>query len=288
MKRRILIFASVLAAALAATATRAGADVLSDSDKTHFRAALEAAVDHGAWERALRFAAETKDPLARKVLRWLSLSDGSSGASFAEITAFMAENPDWPRQVALSRRAEEAMNIGVSHAEVLAWFKNRAPVSPVAMVRLAEAQWQTGKKAEAQATIRKAWIDGNFGSVIGVSSSNTRVAGSLLLDGRRVRPRPLQVRPGVIFNESLRVEGATARRPGPPTDREERETALPPVIEKETSCASSPVPSQRRFPIGWPSGFSSWARPSSSRPAPKAGGRPPPRWQARRSGRTGH
>jgi soluble lytic murein transglycosylase len=161
MKRRILHLAA-LVFSLAFSAPAARADVLSAEDKTHFRAALEAAVDHGAWDRAYRFAAETKNPLAQKVLRWLSLSDGSAGASFAELTEFITANPDWPRQVALTRRAEEAMNDAVPNAAVLAWFKDRSPQSPMGMVRLAEAQWQTGKKAEAEATIKRAWVEMNF------------------------------------------------------------------------------------------------------------------------------
>jgi soluble lytic murein transglycosylase len=160
VKRRILLALAVFALLAAAPAARAA--LLSAEDKLHFRAALDSALDHGAWDRADRFAAETKDPLARKVVRWLALSQGASGASFAEITDFMKANPSWPRQVSLARRAEEALNDGVPTAAILAWFKDRQPHTPMAMVRLAEAQWQTGKKAEAQDTIRRAWVEGNF------------------------------------------------------------------------------------------------------------------------------
>jgi soluble lytic murein transglycosylase len=161
VKRRILI-ASVLSVVLGAWAGAPLADVLTPSDQNHFRAALEAALDRGAWERAGRFAAETKDPLARKALRWLFLTEGAAGTSFAEIAGFIADSPDWPRQVTLARRAEDAMTDGMPPATVLAWFKDRTPVSAMGMVRLAEAQWQTGRKAAAEATIRRAWVEGNF------------------------------------------------------------------------------------------------------------------------------
>ena len=160
MKRHFFLVLAVLSAlAVFAPATRA--DLLSSDDKTHYRAAFEA-IERGAWDRAERFAAEAKDPLPKKILRWLSLSDGSSGASFGEIAEFMAANPDWPRQAALARRAEEAMTDGTPKAQVLAWFKGRQPQSASGMMRLAEAMWQTGKQKDAEALIHRAWVEANF------------------------------------------------------------------------------------------------------------------------------
>jgi soluble lytic murein transglycosylase len=160
VKRRIYLVPA-LVAVLASLVPAARADLLSADDKAHYRAAFEA-YERGALDRAERFALEAKDPLPRKVLRWMALTDGSAGASFAEVTQFIAANPDWPRQVQLARRAEESMTDSTPNEVVLNWFKDREPQGGPGMVRLAEALWQTGKKAQAEALIRRAWTEANL------------------------------------------------------------------------------------------------------------------------------
>ena len=60
----------------------------------------------GDWTQAYAQAGQSKDPLALKIVRWLDYSRGTAGGRFAEIAAFIDQNPDWPAQKKLRRRAE--------------------------------------------------------------------------------------------------------------------------------------------------------------------------------------
>jgi soluble lytic murein transglycosylase len=141
----------------------ASAQSLSPDD----RAIYESAFSHARgsqWDLAERSAEPARDRTLAKVLRWLRLQDERSGASFQDHVAFLKANPDWPKLDAIARRAEEAMSNGVSDAEVLAWFANRRPLTADGRVRLAEALYGSGRKAEAERMIRDAWVEADFGA----------------------------------------------------------------------------------------------------------------------------
>ena len=59
----------------------------------------------------------------------MALSRGASGASFADIAAFITQNPDWPGQSTLRQRAEEAI-AGALDAAVREWFQRFRPPRP--------------------------------------------------------------------------------------------------------------------------------------------------------------
>jgi len=63
-----------------------------------------AAAKSGKWTTALKLAAKRPDPVADKLLVWLSLTSGRVSAGFAEIAGFIERNPDWPQQGELPRR----------------------------------------------------------------------------------------------------------------------------------------------------------------------------------------
>ncbi len=143
----------VLIGALAATSAWA----LSPEDRQIYRAAFAAArgVDSAG---ALHLAAQAKDPLLRKVLTWQALSRGSTRASFAEIADFISQNPDWPGQLTLRQRAEEAI-VGASDATVRDWFQRFNPVTPYGKLRQAELLLAGGQQAAALAQIRGVWVN---------------------------------------------------------------------------------------------------------------------------------
>jgi soluble lytic murein transglycosylase len=152
---RSVLFLAFLAVCLAVAAPRAQA--LSSEDRQIYRAAFAAAKGTDS-PGALRLAAHARDPLLRKVLTWMALSRGASGASFADIAAFIAQNPDWPGQLTLRQRAEEAI-AGASDAAVREWFGRFHPVTPYGKLRQAELMMADGQKAAAAAQIRDVWIN---------------------------------------------------------------------------------------------------------------------------------
>src|SRR5271169_1391120 len=68
----------------------------------------DAAIRAGRWADAQLAAAGYADPVANKLVTYYRLL--APGAATAdEISAFMAQSPDWPNQALLERRRQEAL-----------------------------------------------------------------------------------------------------------------------------------------------------------------------------------
>jgi soluble lytic murein transglycosylase len=145
--------------ALGGTAWAAG--LLADGDAKALKAGLEA-VDDNKPGRARSRGRAIKNPVGAKILLWARLTKPNPKADFAEISAFMAENPDWPGQKNLQRRAEEALSAKIPDDVVLAWFEDREPLSGYGKARLGQALMASGEESRGREIIRDAWINGNF------------------------------------------------------------------------------------------------------------------------------
>ena len=156
---------------------------LSEPDLQAARTAL-AAAQSGDWPRAYASAAAIGDPLPLKIVRWLDYSRPGAPGRFADIAEFIEKNPDWPRQKALRRHAEEALT-GESDAVAADWFRRHPPVSGVGKVREAEIMLTSGDLAPARGTTSRA--PGNSASRS--SSSVATASGAVSLTGAR-RDRP--------------------------------------------------------------------------------------------------
>ena len=135
----------------------AGSPQLALSDAIRYRAAF-AAARAGAWSEALSLAAEGEHPLPAKILRWLYFVAPQTDASFAEVSAFIDANPDWPLPAALGRNAERALLHEEAPARVmLTWFAGNPPRSGDAMAAYALALRGAGRETEAFDWARRAW-----------------------------------------------------------------------------------------------------------------------------------
>ncbi len=133
---------------------------LSDADRQIYREAFQAARS-GDWALAGRRADKGHDPLLAKVLWWLNLTRGSSGALFTDFTDFITANPDWPGQMAMRQHAEEAM-AGVSDRTLGQWFDRFAPVTPAGKFKQADIWIAEGRVQQGEARIREVWAKGDF------------------------------------------------------------------------------------------------------------------------------
>jgi soluble lytic murein transglycosylase len=163
------IIAGVALCAAAVSLNARGADAqglsspgLSSKDRSVYETAF-AHARSGRWDDAERVAETATDQVLAKVVRWLRLQDDRSGLGFNDYAAFINANPDWPKPETLIRRAEEAMTAGIPDADALAWFERRRPLTADGRIRLAEALYGSGRKDEAERTIRSAWIEADFG-----------------------------------------------------------------------------------------------------------------------------
>jgi soluble lytic murein transglycosylase len=147
--------------ALIAPIASAGAASLSADDARLLKKALKA-IDEGKYPSDVKSSDKISNPVARKILTWTALIRPDPSNGFSQIAAFMAENPEWPDQVGLQRRAEEALSERTPDDVALKWFAEHPPISADGRTRQAEAWLATGKHAEGIAALRDVWINGDF------------------------------------------------------------------------------------------------------------------------------
>jgi soluble lytic murein transglycosylase len=152
-----LLFAGLCV--LVALAAAARAETAADS------AALAAvtAARAGDWTKAYTDAGQSKNPLAMKVVYWLDYTRASPSGRFVEIAAFSQQNPDWPLQKTLRRRAEAAI-ASESDDSAAEWFKRYPPISGPGQMRAAAIVINRGNVDAGAAALRTAWITGDFTS----------------------------------------------------------------------------------------------------------------------------
>jgi soluble lytic murein transglycosylase len=134
---------------------------LSAQDREIYARAFDAG-EHGDWIGAKGLASQGHDAIAGKLIQWRYLLDKNSGASFVEISAFLANNPNWPARDTLYSRAENAIAPTMDPRAIVAWFGSRDPVSGIGKVRLGEALVATGNAARGNMLIQQGWIESSF------------------------------------------------------------------------------------------------------------------------------
>lgn len=160
----VLRAAVVALSVFAATGSAAAlADELSAADEALYARAY-AAADRGGWEEALTAAQAARNPVLAKALTWRRMLEPRSGLTFAEISRFASDNPDWPLRTTLLRRAEEAIGLREDPTQVYAWFQDKTPVSADGWMALAQALDQLGRREELAKAVRTAWRTAGFGT----------------------------------------------------------------------------------------------------------------------------
>ncbi len=146
---------------LANGAAFADAGGLSAADIKLYKQAF-AAADRDQWPQARALAAKAKNQLPAKVIQWMDLVRPGPGRSFAEMTAFLAKNPNWPLRGTLQAQAERAMPHDTDAKSVVQWFTGREPQTGKGATRLVAALVATGNTARATQVARDAWLGLDF------------------------------------------------------------------------------------------------------------------------------
>jgi soluble lytic murein transglycosylase len=117
-----------------------------------------AAIRADRWTEAETIAAQNRDPVARKLVTYFRLL-APGAATAVEITAFLADNPDWPNPPLLDRRRQEALAREPDDASAAALCaRGEATLAP-AMLRCATALRATGQPDQAAALALEAWVN---------------------------------------------------------------------------------------------------------------------------------
>jgi soluble lytic murein transglycosylase len=100
------------------------------------------------------------DAIANTIYEWKTLSQSDSFA-FASYANFLINHPSFPDEMAMRRNAERMLRPDMESADqVVAFFRKYPAVSPSGNLRLAEALSGRGKRDEARAAARAAWLGG--------------------------------------------------------------------------------------------------------------------------------
>ncbi len=130
---------------------------LNKTDYDNFHTTLEL-IKKNKWPQAKKVA--TKNSTILSVYEWFYALDSKSEATFKEITKFINQHPNWPKQEQLENNAESKIDETVSKQDLLKWFANRQPTSAKGMLALAQAIENDREKSTA--LIKKAWLVSDF------------------------------------------------------------------------------------------------------------------------------
>jgi soluble lytic murein transglycosylase len=136
--------------------------------------------NRGNWQGARTEAAMARDPLVAKLVAWRTLRLKEKTSTFAEISGFLAANPDWAGLMPLRRHGERNMPDTMSASAVVAWFSQLPPITGEGKYRLGSALVASGGRESGTALLREAWTDHDI---------NGRTERKLVGDhGRLLRP----------------------------------------------------------------------------------------------------
>ncbi len=129
----------------------------SRGDLARLKVAVDAARNSRAKE-ALAAAAQIQDPVARKLVYWMVIRQSPNDFGFDNIAAFIEENPGWPTQSTLRRRAERVLfQENRNPDRALRFFAQQPPLSGEGKVALARALAANGNSSDAAQWVRGAW-----------------------------------------------------------------------------------------------------------------------------------
>ncbi|MEE8333269.1 MAG: lytic transglycosylase domain-containing protein [Alphaproteobacteria bacterium] len=151
----------LLIAVMAGGEPAAAASLLSGGDRTRYKQAFKAAAK-GYWRQARRIARRGKDSLPRKILTWRAMTQRDAHFDFADVTRFIAANPDWPYQRTLRRNAERAISETTKPEAILAFFAGREPRTADGMIAFGETLIETDRTEDGEKWLRRAWREGRF------------------------------------------------------------------------------------------------------------------------------
>ncbi len=98
--------------------------------------------------------------ISSALARWNSLRQ-TDGLPFSSYASFLTRYRDWPGETALRKTAERAINPdATAPGEVVSFFRQLPPLTPVGHARHAFALAATGDAANAREAARKAWHGG--------------------------------------------------------------------------------------------------------------------------------
>lgn len=146
------------------------ASELSRNEVTTYRNAITAA-SNGRSAQAVRSVSRTQNEVAKDVVQWYALQQGSIPADFNTYASFIRNHADWPRCIEienklqcdlLRKQAELRVSESSNPASVVEHFTANPPLSMRGLVAYAGALDKTGHAGDAEAAIKTFWVNGSM------------------------------------------------------------------------------------------------------------------------------
>ena len=139
------------------------ADATPQKKNSKILKAVKLAID-GKHKKARELRPQIKALGAGELLDWFYVRSSKSGASFDDISSFMANHADWPQMNTIQARAEATLYLRTQAPDqVLQHFKTYPALTALGLIAQARALLKTGKPERASQLVRTAWRDYDFG-----------------------------------------------------------------------------------------------------------------------------
>lgn len=115
------------------------------------------AIKDEKWTQAYKLAKDLDDPLMMKIYYWQRFQSDDNQGSFAGISRFVRQNPDWPSMSSVRYQLEERLTGRENQAAILRWFEEYAPITPQGFIAQAQALLRVNKRDEFKALINEWW-----------------------------------------------------------------------------------------------------------------------------------
>ncbi|MFC3229120.1 transglycosylase SLT domain-containing protein [Marinibaculum pumilum] len=142
--------------------TAAGNRISGDRPNPLEARAAFAAVDARRWAEALAAAKRSGSAALVDYVTWYRFTRENSGATFGQIAAFVDAHPEWPWQITLRTRAEQAIDGSTDPRQMIAWFDRHPPVSGIGMIHYGAALIDAGRTNDGTLWVRRGWREGEF------------------------------------------------------------------------------------------------------------------------------
>tara|TARA_B100000029_G_scaffold422048_1_gene428579 strand:- start:978 stop:3194 length:2217 start_codon:yes stop_codon:yes gene_type:complete len=132
--------------------------VLSKRDFKIAKSTFEA-IENKKWKKAINLSKKARDKVLYNLVNYLYLKKAVNTASFYDYTAFINNNPDFPRINRLRYLAEHKINLNSSSPKsILKWFNGKDPLSDFGKIKLGEIYLSLGNTEKGSKLIKEGWI----------------------------------------------------------------------------------------------------------------------------------
>lgn len=163
------VYPLVLAFSLLAPVTVQSGE-LSQSERTAYRNAISAAA-RGRSAEAVHDVRRTRNEVAKDVVQWYALQQGTLKADFPAYAAFIRDHADWPRCIEIQdklqcdlmrKQAEARITDKDSSADIINFFQKNPPLTTGGATVYADALRTQGQDAQAKDALRTFWVGGSM------------------------------------------------------------------------------------------------------------------------------